>query len=274
MVVPTFVVAGAMKSGTTWIDEMLRSSTNATLPHTTKELFYFDQFWDRGEEWYSRQFDPTWRREHGPLGEVASTYYADPDAAERLSAIAPRASIVIVLRNPWERSWSHYRHLIRKGEVAPGTDFSQAVSDRPDLIEWSRYVALLQPWEEHFGEHLHVLRYEQLTTDPDGFAALVAQAIGATLTHGNVTSTPVNSAREPRSYAAAKVTGVLSRRLHEAGLHRVVEVAKRLGASRLVERSSSSADPDIRFQAMSQARALLKSDADELTARLNWPTWT
>lgn len=233
---PTFIVLGAMKSGTTWIDDMLRTASSAVLPATTKETFFFDRYWTRGLAWYRAQF-PAADSSTGPkFGEVASTYYASERARERICAVAPEAQLVVVLREPGGRSWSHYQHLIRKGELRPNEPFHLAVERRPEILGWSRYADLLQPWRESRSDRFHVLQYEHLRQDPSLFAERVGAAVGVEIDISAVQASARNSARAPRSHLAAKVAGRLSERLHGVGLHRLVTAAKALHLDRLVER--------------------------------------
>ena len=230
---PDFVVAGAMKAGTTWVDAALRQATDARLPSAAKELFFFDRHWDRGPRWYERQFPTSGA---GPVGEVASTYFASVTACERLATFAPEAAVVIVLRNPVDRSWSHFRHLIRKGEVHPTTPLEQAVRERPEIVEWSRYDRLDATWQNAFGQRLTLLRHDDLRDDPAGFLVTLAGAIGASIDPEAPPVATMNESRQPRSAIAARIAGRTSSLLHGAGAHGVVELAKRLGASRLLER--------------------------------------
>jgi hypothetical protein len=50
---PEFIFVGPHKSGTTWIDNYLRSRGDVQLPIAMKETFFFDKLYDNGWDWYS-----------------------------------------------------------------------------------------------------------------------------------------------------------------------------------------------------------------------------
>ncbi|MGB5953730.1 MAG: hypothetical protein WBG57_14590, partial [Ornithinimicrobium sp.] len=62
-----------------------------------KELFFFDQFWDRGKDWYESHWSGA--PANYPRGEVSSTYYASSHAAQRLDSVLPGAEVVAILRD-------------------------------------------------------------------------------------------------------------------------------------------------------------------------------
>ena len=80
----------------------------------TKELHFFDRHFDRGPDWYSEQFAP--RRRHKQVGETTPAYMYKPRARKRLIAQLPAARIVMILRNPVDRAYSHYWHDLRRLE--------------------------------------------------------------------------------------------------------------------------------------------------------------
>ena len=111
-----FFGLGPQRSGSTWLDGCLRQHPQCALPVKTKETFFFDRYFDRGLCWYERQFDVG--REVRAVGEVAPSYFGYPDAPIRIAQLFPDARLIITLRNPIERAWSHFLHLWRKGDVS------------------------------------------------------------------------------------------------------------------------------------------------------------
>src|SRR5690606_121408 len=69
--------------------------------------------------WYRGHFDLKSRFEAGngsPLitGEASPYYMFHPLAARRAKQVCPRARLIVALRNPTERAYSHYHHEKRK----------------------------------------------------------------------------------------------------------------------------------------------------------------
>ena len=49
---PDFLVIGALKCGTTWLDLQLREHRDLHLPSTIKEINFFTREYSRGLDWY------------------------------------------------------------------------------------------------------------------------------------------------------------------------------------------------------------------------------
>src|SRR4051794_15060794 len=138
-VLPDFVIVGAQKAGTTSLYAYLRAHPNV-LPAASKEVHFFDTCeWDSGPEAYRAnfpmrahmQFARWFRRAAVITGEATPYYLYHPLAAERLASTAPDAKIIILLRDPVERTLSHYWHEVRgKRETLGVRDALQAEEDR------------------------------------------------------------------------------------------------------------------------------------------------
>jgi hypothetical protein len=128
MPLPTFVIAGAQKSGTTSLTEALRQHPEIAFSRR-KELHFFDRHFARGLEWYEAQFDP--QPHHRQVGEATPAYMYDAVARERLAATLPDARIVVILRNPVDRAYSHYWHKRRLGDE-PLETFEEAIAAEPE----------------------------------------------------------------------------------------------------------------------------------------------
>jgi hypothetical protein len=118
---PDFLIIGAQKSGTTSLYDLLTQH-----PHVEraalKELNYFDRHFEKGVEWYRSQFPLPRRKEERKLitGEATPDYLFYPDAARRAAQVVPQARLIVLLRNPVDRAYSHYHHQIRKGRETLG----------------------------------------------------------------------------------------------------------------------------------------------------------
>ena len=56
MTLPNFLVIGAMRCGTTLLDQLLRKNSDIYLPQKRKEVHFFDRYYERGIEWYESFF--------------------------------------------------------------------------------------------------------------------------------------------------------------------------------------------------------------------------
>jgi hypothetical protein len=113
---PDFVIIGAHKCGTTSLYHSLTRH-----PHVegaaTKELEFFNRHFDKGIEWYRRCFPrPRWKDGRRSItGEATPYYLFHPHAAKRMAEVVPRARMIVLLRNPVDRAYSHYHHRTRLG---------------------------------------------------------------------------------------------------------------------------------------------------------------
>jgi hypothetical protein len=110
-----FLIAGVQKGGTTALFEYLAEYPDIALP-TTKELHFFD---DDAQDWgapdyaaYHASFPDAAGR---PCGEATPIYTYWPGCLERVAAYNPAMRLVVVLRDPVERAWSHWRMEYARG---------------------------------------------------------------------------------------------------------------------------------------------------------------
>lgn len=170
---PTFLVIGAQKCGTTWLARMMRQHPEVGVARM-KEVHFFDQSenYERGIDWYQRQFLVP--KGIKAVGEFTPNYLAtvgDPgetveDIAGRVHAALPGARFIAVLRSPVARAISAYRFCARVGWVRPGQRLSEVVNQfgitsmgRYDLHfdSWFRFYPrdrfLILIFEEHLADN-------------------------------------------------------------------------------------------------------------------------
>jgi len=110
-----FVIAGVQKGGTTALFDYLGDYADIALP-TFKELHFFD---DDRRDWsqpdyadYHARFPPADGR---PRGEATPIYTYWPNSLERIAAYNPAMKLIMVLRDPAQRAWSHWRMEFARG---------------------------------------------------------------------------------------------------------------------------------------------------------------
>jgi hypothetical protein len=107
---PNFLIIGAQRSGTTALYNYLSQHPDIILPYR-KEIHYFSHYYSRGIFWYRAHFLIT---QKGQITGEASPYYLfHPLAPVRVKKVLPHVKIIIILRNPTERAYSHYWHEVR-----------------------------------------------------------------------------------------------------------------------------------------------------------------
>jgi hypothetical protein len=178
---PDFIIAGAMKSGTTTLHHILAQSPAVFIPdgeihfldmddilqHPDFFIFAHKKWWTpRLEEeqakyfaWYTSFF--TGAHETQIVGEDSTTYLSSPQVPERIARFLPQAKIIILLRDPASRTYSHYWHLLHTGRA--NYNFEDSLQIEPgQLIERSLYKKQIERFFANIpSQHIHVMLFEE-----------------------------------------------------------------------------------------------------------------
>lgn len=172
---PTVVVIGAMKCGTSAVHEHLDAHPDVVMSRP-KELNFFSEQWDRGLDWYCRQFES----EAPARGESSPGYTSPsyPEVADRMARVAPDVRLVYLVREPFTRALSQYAHHCRDGEE-PRPPEEALLDPDSQYAARSRYVERLRPFlERFFRDQLLVVVQERLRSRPAGEMARVFEHVG------------------------------------------------------------------------------------------------
>lgn len=161
-----FIIIGAAKSATTWLQTQLQSDPAVYMP--APELHYFSREYDRGTDWYLSQFSE--QAAGKCVGEKSNSYLYAPEAAARLHRDLPHVKLVAQLRNPVERAYSNYCMLFRRGEVRADIEsyLDPSLGENMRFLVAGKFASHLQSYVDLFGrERLLVLFYEGVSADPE-----------------------------------------------------------------------------------------------------------
>jgi Sulfotransferase domain len=120
-----FVICGTQKGGTTALDSYLREHSQICMAKR-KEVHFFDSeniFRDNKPDYsdYHSAFSP--KISHKILGEATPSYMYWYDAARRIWHYNPNMKLIVVLRNPIDRAYSHWNmERYRNAERLPFWD--------------------------------------------------------------------------------------------------------------------------------------------------------
>ena len=105
-------------------------------------------------------------------GEASHCYLYEPKAVERIKSCIPEAKLIAILRNPVDRAYSHFLHMVRNG-TEPLADFSRALQEeaagayRPnfqDYVGRGLYHEQLMRYFDAFDEdQIKIYLYEDLS---------------------------------------------------------------------------------------------------------------
>lgn len=112
---PDFYIVGSMKSGTTALFMHLETNPDVA-PASRKEIQYYTTNRDMGPNFYRSYFPKPENLEprdnaHGRqvTGEATPDYIFHPAAPELCKKITPDAKFVLLMRNPVDRAFSHWK---------------------------------------------------------------------------------------------------------------------------------------------------------------------
>ena len=187
---PTFLVIGAARSGTTALYLYLRQHPNVFMPRGRETNFFAFEgealdFRGPGAEFvnnsvvtlgaYCRLFADA--PVGAAIGEVSPLYLYCPCTAERIRARLPGVRLIAILRNPIEQAYSHYLYA-RKEAVEPLDDFMAALDAQVDrrkarwqplfqYVDFARYSVQLRRYFDRFPrEQIRIFLYEDFASDP------------------------------------------------------------------------------------------------------------
>lgn len=165
---PDALIIGAQKAGTSSLFHMLSQHPNVGRA-PTKEVHFFDTHFARGSNWYKGQFRP---RAETLLVDATPYYLFHPPTPARAAALLPGAKLIVLLREPVARAFSHYQHERARGREELG--FEQAIAAEAERLGDSEqaladgrianspahrhcsyvrrgfYVAQIERWRRHY----------------------------------------------------------------------------------------------------------------------------
>src|SRR5262249_18546299 len=138
----------------------------------------------KGVRWYRSQFSrlSTIQRLEQKLGKRVYTFEATPSymfyshVPQRIAGFLPSAKLIVLLRDPVARAYSHFRHMVQRGReklsFADALDQETArLAEGPSAISYDRfsyllrghYKAQLENLFKHFPrEQVLILKSEEL----------------------------------------------------------------------------------------------------------------
>lgn len=183
-----FLICGAQKAGTSALHTYLSTHSSVHMS-AQKELHYFD-----GEEYFSQQkpdycfYHSHFQPEKGNklIGEATPIYMYWDHAARRIRQYNAKMKIIVVLRNPVQRAYSHWNmERVRNAEELNFHDAIKSESIRAQqclplqdrvhsYIDRGFYCKQINRLWRYFGKNnVLILRHESLLNNPKGTLKIV-----------------------------------------------------------------------------------------------------
>lgn len=284
---PDFIIVGAPRSGSTYLMENLNSHPQVFMPkpageHSTGDLHFFDVSreegrlnYSRGLAWYLGHFAEA--RPSQVAGEKTADYLADEEACSLIHDALGPIQIIIILRDPVARAYSHFWHERHNlSQFASFEEFLDGGSDVGDalVLTSSFYCESIRRYQKLFGANrTMVLIAEEMYSRPQTALESVCRFLkikddfkfplrGARINRGTAEA----SVQWIRSIATriSRLTPGLYENLRNSGAASLVNayVARRRGTGRHVGRQETedSSYPRMRAEEISRLRAIFESD--------------
>lgn len=187
---PGFLIIGVQRCGTSSLYDYLVQHPRI-VGARRKEVRYFNRYYSRGLNWYRSFFPAKISAPAGSMtGEATPEYIFNPHVIERVKSLLPDVRLIVMLRNPSDRAYSHYHLSTRYGYET--LDFRSALEAEEDRIEAESdklsknpfyrsrslaqysykfrglYLNQLKPWIESFGrDRVHIIQSEEFYSDPE-----------------------------------------------------------------------------------------------------------
>lgn len=190
---PKFIIAGAMKCGTTALYDFICES-DEVVSAKQKEIHYFSLHYEKGESWYDSFFE----KSSGITGEASPTYFDEAKTTlipKLIKRDLPGVKVILLVRDPVERAVSHYNHYCKVNkykevlDLTPdeffSLDFSGVFSMSRAIdyylsrvLDYSFYYRKYLNYFSIFGDDLLVVRNESLMNNPESTLEHVYNHLG------------------------------------------------------------------------------------------------
>jgi len=171
---PDFLIVGAQKAGTTWLQSALRKHPRIFLPKEETPFFEDPDYAQSSLSQLEDRFSKT--DSILTIGIKRPTYLSKPECAPRIARDIPHAKIITVLRSPVERAISAAHHLMRMGVIAVGdpdallNDLMDRYARSPDpygILHFGLYAGSVEQYAGLFGSSRHlIMLHSDIVDDP------------------------------------------------------------------------------------------------------------
>ena len=174
---PDAIVIGSKFSGATLLLDILKYHPQIAIANTTN-FYNWPEVYRKGVEWYIGHLPS--KRNGQVLIEKSVNMFSNQDAPARLKRVESNMKLIVILRNPVERSYMEYLSLGNKGKgvATDGHTFKDSITNqhnritiKNNFIRGSLYDVHLTNWFKYFNiTQFLFLDHSQLLSRP--FATL------------------------------------------------------------------------------------------------------
>ncbi len=200
---PNFILAGAEKTGSTSLYNYLKQHPDVFMPSVKEPDFFIPDHGITDIREYESLFQEV--ESETAVGEASVGCFHSNGSAARIDEHLPEVTILLVLRDPAERAFSHY-NMLRENGVIPNRPFIDALQDaqRKGSFKYtglptSRYAAQLRQYKDVFGNRLNVYLHRDFKNETLSTVQEMFEDIGVDPEYMVDTSHNHNETRIPQS---------------------------------------------------------------------------
>ncbi len=248
---PDFIGIGVQKGGTSWLYRQLLNHSQVFVPEMRKEIHFFDWYYDRGLSWYQKWFPPK-ENNYKAVGEFTPNYLYDENAFLRVKEICPDAKLIIMLRDPVRRAYSHYQMNFQSGGGQEYSSFDDFMENHLHAFNRGLYASQIELWLSKFDkENFLIIISEEIFKKEDGINQLFKKIslflnIDLNLFNIDLAKERVGKARlAPKYKLLANTAQKVRLFLRKHDLDFVAIFFKKIGLTRQIFGSSSVSIPEL-----------------------------
>lgn len=231
MAVEHFIIAGAQRSGTTWLYRRMESHPQICMAQPLRpepKFFLREDAVTLGYSEYRERHFSHWRGQP-VLGEKSTSYIERTDSIARIRAILPDARLIFVLRDPVKRAYSNWRFSREQGMET--LSFEEALAAESARVKaWDsshtsvcpfayaargHYSRYLSVWAHHFPRDRMIVTTSELLFRGGRAMSDVFEQLGLDGKAAGGETRPVNASEEEEGHPSDAATRTLSARYED-----------------------------------------------------------
>jgi len=247
-----FIGIGAMKSGTTWLANCLRAHPEICLSepkgvryfnlhqnYFTQNTPSFNSNHTKPLSWYLNHF------KHCPAneikGECTSHYFYDERAPSRIKSSFPHIKLILCLRNPIDRAYSHY--WMHRSASQLDIPFEDAIIMEKMYVDMGFYSKQLKRYHKCFTrDQILILLFDDIVNHPEEEITKVLQFLNVS-THIKADVLKNSYANPAKQFKVKAIENILystSRLLIDLKLSYVIHMFRKIGIYHLITKLNTA----------------------------------
>ena len=171
-VLPQALIVGVMKSGTETLATFLAIHPEIAMQMEIPTMLFFNTHYAKGYDWYKNQMPCS---SEGQLTmEKSPQYFQAARVPERIRSMNSSIKLIVIVREPIQRSISHYAHVVEKKPSRYLYSFEKTITNNRGGIDRkhktvirSLYSIQLKRWLKYFKmEQIHIVNGDNFKINP------------------------------------------------------------------------------------------------------------